>query len=100
MLHRETFLDLFEEGLADTLETFLKRGLIENIGVSVYSPIKAKAALEIPIIRLLQVPANMCDHRFYEADIFNLAKKKSATMFIRSVFLQGLLLMNIRKYRR
>jgi len=97
MLHRETFLDLFETGLADTLKTFLRQGLVENIGVSLYSPIRAKAALEIPIISMIQVPANMCDHRFFEADIFDLAKKKSAMMFIRSVFLQGLLLMDIRK---
>jgi len=96
-LHRENLLDLFEKGLADTLETFLGKGLVENIGVSLYTPIMAKTALEISIISMIQVPANICDHRFYEADIFNLAKKKSATMFIRSVFLQGLLLMDIRK---
>ncbi len=97
MLHRENFLDLFEKGLADILSTFLKQGVVENIGVSLYSPIMAKTALEISIISMIQVPANMCDHRFHEAGIFNLAKKKSATMFIRSVFLQGLLLMDIRK---
>ncbi len=97
MLHRENFLDLLEEGLADSVATFLNHGLVKNIGVSVYSPIKAKAALETPIIRMIQVPANMCDHRFHEADIFDLAKKKPATMFIRSVFLQGLLLMDKNK---
>lgn len=97
MLHRENFLDLFEKGLADTLATFLEQGLVENIGVSLYSPIKAKAALEIPMISMLQAPANLCDHRFHEADIFSMAKKKSAIMFIRSVFLQGLLLMDICK---
>jgi len=95
MLHREDFLDLFETGLVDTLKTFLKHGLVENIGVSVYSPIRAKVALEEHIISILQVPANICDHRFHEAGIFNLAEKKAVVIYVRSVFLQGLLLMDI-----
>jgi len=93
MLHREDFLDLFEKGLAETLEAFLMQGLVENIGVSLYSPIMAQKAFETNIIRMLQVPANMCDHRFHEAGICNLAEKNKSDIFIRSVFLQGLLLM-------
>jgi len=38
MLHREDFLDLFEKGLADKLETFLKQGLVEKIGISLLHP--------------------------------------------------------------
>jgi len=96
MLHREEFLDIFEIGLADTLKGFLKHGVVDNIGVSLYSPSKAKTALTSEIVHMLQVPANICDHRFRNEGVFALAKEKKAAIFIRSVFLQGLLVMDIK----
>jgi len=93
MLHHEEFLDLFEGGLSDILADFIDQGLVDNIGMSLYSPAKAKVALEYDLISILQVPANICDHRFYETGIFHLAEKKGIHMYIRSIFLQGLLLM-------
>lgn len=94
MLHREELLDLFSSGLADTLKSFIRQGLVENIGVSLYSPVRAKAVLEENIIRILQIPANLCDHRFYEAGIFDMAEERGTEIYIRSVFLQGLLLID------
>jgi len=94
MLHREDFLDLFEAGLAEILEAFVNQGLVEKIGVSFYTPIKAQKAFDLAIINILQVPANMCDRRFHEAGIFNMAEENESDIFIRSVFLQGLLLMD------
>jgi len=94
MLHREDFLDLFEAGLAEILEAFVRQGLVEKIGVSFYSPIKAQKAFDLAIMKILQVPANVCDHRFHEAGIFNMAEENESDIFIRSVFLQGLLLMD------
>ena len=100
MLHREDFLDLFGKGLAETLEAFLMQGLVENIGVSLYSPIMGQKAFEKNIIKMLQVPANMCDHRFHEAGVFKLAGENRTAIYIRSVFLQGLLLMDRRTIPR
>lgn len=97
MLHREDFLDLFETGLADTLKDFIAQGFVENIGISLYSSARAAEALETDIIGILQVPANICDHRFYNAGIFNLAERKGVHIHIRSIFLQGLLLMDNHK---
>jgi aryl-alcohol dehydrogenase-like predicted oxidoreductase len=42
---------------------------------------------------MIQVPANILDHRFADAGVFNLADEKGKLVYIRSVFLQGLLLM-------
>lgn len=94
MLHRESFLNLFPSGLADILQSLLAQGLVEKIGISLYSPTKAKAALETNLISILQFPANLCDRRFNESGIFDLALDKGAEIYIRSVFLQGLLLMD------
>ena len=94
MLHRESFLDLYDDGLYDIMRHFVEQGLVEHIGISLYSPDKALPALDKDIISMLQVPANMCDQRFYKTDLFELAKTKKTEIYIRSVFLQGLLLMS------
>jgi len=94
MLHRESSLDLIDEDLSDILRHFVEQGFVEHIGLSLYSPDKALPALDKDIISMLQVPANMCDNRFYKTGLFQLADAKNAEIYIRSVFLQGLLLMS------
>jgi len=94
LLHQEELLDLFKTGLADALQDFILQGFVEHIGISFYSPTRAKTALEYEFIRILQIPANIWDHRFDEAGILNIAEKIGAQTYIRSIFLQGLLLMD------
>jgi aryl-alcohol dehydrogenase-like predicted oxidoreductase len=62
-------------------------------GVSVDAPEEAvKAAkMKMPIIEL---PYNVFDHDIMETKFFKVAKKNRATTIARSVFLQGLLLMD------
>ena len=42
---------------------------------------------------MIQVPANLFDRRFADAGVFDLARETGKQVYIRSVFLQGLLLM-------
>jgi hypothetical protein len=51
------------------------------------------AGTESDIVDMIQVPANILDHRFADAGVVNLANEKRKQVYIRSVFLQGLLLM-------
>ncbi len=94
MLHREEMLDFWTKGLADILKNFTFSGRVEKIGVSVYTPEKALEALNIKGIDAVQVPANILDRRFEKAGVFKIAIQKNKQIFIRSVFLQGLILMN------
>ena len=94
MLHREDFLDLWEKGLGKIMKGFMENGLVENIGVSLYSPGRALQALKTDGITLVQIPSNVLDHRFERAGVFHLAQESGKTVYIRSIFLQGLLLMN------
>ncbi len=94
MLHREGDLDVFSTELADLLKGYIAQGLIERIGISLYSPARAMPALETGLISILQLPANLCDRRFHETGIFEAAERQNAEVYIRSVFLQGLLLMD------
>jgi aryl-alcohol dehydrogenase-like predicted oxidoreductase len=91
MLHREELLDQWDQGLGETLSELVSSGLVDHIGVSVYSPQKSLEALEIKDIKMVQVPSNIIDRRFEDAGVFQSAERKSKIIYVRSIFLQGLL---------
>lgn len=93
MLHREEWLDYLNHGLEKTLRALVVDGTVQHLGVSLYAPARAVQALESGIFGMIQVPANILDRRFAEAGVFNLAHERGKRVYIRSVFLQGLLLM-------
>ncbi|MBF0119201.1 MAG: aldo/keto reductase [Desulfobacterales bacterium] len=95
MLHREELLSLWNKGLFEVLKKFVLTNKAERIGISVYTPEIAIEALQTDGIDMIQIPANIFDRRFENAGVFQLAEKKKKEVFIRSVFLQGLLLMDI-----
>lgn len=67
-------------------------GLVKNIGVSVYDEDEALQAVELGL-DYVQAPYNAFDQRLDATDFFDLAKKNKVTVFARSPFLQGLLLL-------
>jgi uncharacterized protein len=69
-----------------------KEGLVKNIGVSVYDEAEALQAAELGV-DYIQVPYNAFDQRLDATHFFDIAKKNNVTVFARSPFLQGLLLM-------
>ncbi len=93
MLHREEWLDNLDQGLGKTLKTLIFDGTVRYLGVSLYTPAQALRALESDILEMIQVPANILDRRFADAGVFDLATGKGKQVYIRSVFLQGLLLI-------
>jgi aryl-alcohol dehydrogenase-like predicted oxidoreductase len=94
MLHREEMLTLWDKGLADILSRLVETGRVQKIGVSVYSPEKAIEALNTEGIDIVQVPTNILDRRFEQAGVFELARARGKQIYIRSVYLQGLVLMD------
>jgi aryl-alcohol dehydrogenase-like predicted oxidoreductase len=95
MLHKEDLLDSWDKGLSETLHKFIDEGLVERLGISVYTPQNAIRALKTDGISIIQVPSNILDRRFENADVFHKAKLLEKQIYVRSVFLQGLLLMNV-----
>jgi aryl-alcohol dehydrogenase-like predicted oxidoreductase len=93
-LHREDLLDFWEDGLKEILAKFVKNGYMKHIGISVYTTEKALQALNSDFIDMVQVPASILDHRFSNAGVFEAAVNSSKTIYVRSVFLQGLILMS------
>jgi len=94
LLHREDMLDRLDDDLRESLLTLLQRDYVRYLGVSVYSPNRAKLALECNLFHVIQVPASILDRRFDRAGVFEIAYERNCSIYIRSVFLQGLALMN------
>ncbi|MBU1055039.1 MAG: aldo/keto reductase [Proteobacteria bacterium] len=94
MLRREEYLNLWEKGLGEIFQGFVAQGLTRYLGVSVYSPEMAILGLNTDGIDMIQLPSNILDRRFENAGVFDLAKELGKQIHVRSVFLQGLLLMD------
>jgi aryl-alcohol dehydrogenase-like predicted oxidoreductase len=94
MLHRAEWLDRWDEGLGQALCAARDRGLVRHLGVSVYSVEEAERALECDEIDSLQVPCNPWDQRMRTSGLIRRAREQDRTCYVRSVYLQGLLLMD------
>ncbi len=97
MLHDENLLSRWHDGLGAALRGLVNDGRVKRLGVSVYAPSKAMEALNNPDIDFVQCPSNILDRRFEAVGVFALAKRLNKRVYVRSIFLQGLLLMEIEK---
>ncbi|MFH1800828.1 MAG: aldo/keto reductase [Candidatus Omnitrophota bacterium] len=95
LLHDERQLDFWPRGLRQWFLSCRNNGLIKNAGISVYSPSRALVALATEGIDLVQIPSNILDRRFDAAGVFKMAEDQGKTVYVRSVFLQGALLMSL-----
>lgn len=78
--------------LWDILEDLKKRGYIEKIGFSLYSPRELEVLLDKRInFDIIQLPYSIFDRRFEK--YFKLLKENSIEVYARSVFLQGLVFL-------
>jgi aryl-alcohol dehydrogenase-like predicted oxidoreductase len=93
LLHQEDGMRFWDECLGGALRKLVANGKVKLIGVSFYTPQRAIDVLDIGGIDIIQVPANILDRRFENAGVFKKAQERGKKVFVRSVFLQGLLLM-------
>jgi aryl-alcohol dehydrogenase-like predicted oxidoreductase len=77
------------------LKEVLSLGLAKQIGVSVYSEASIMTCRRIlPELTVFQVPENICDRRLIGSSLMEELANTGTTFIVRSVFLQGLLLMD------
>ncbi len=94
LLHTPQYLK--DDNVLKALRTAKEEDLVHNIGVSIYDEADALHAVELGL-DYVQVPYNAFDQRLDKTDFFERAKKNGVTVFARSPFLQGLLLMQPEK---
>jgi aryl-alcohol dehydrogenase-like predicted oxidoreductase len=69
--------------------------LAEHIGISIYTLDEVIQAKELfPELKVFQVPGSICDRRMSDSNILNEMSNSGNFFFVRSIFHQGLLIMN------
>jgi aryl-alcohol dehydrogenase-like predicted oxidoreductase len=88
--------DLFAEGgrrLFSRMEDLKRQGLVEKIGISAYSPAQVDRAMDEFPLDLVQAPYSILDQRLSRGGQLERMARQGVEFHARSVFLQGLLLM-------
>jgi len=80
--------------LVKLLKSYIDTGLVEKIGVSVYSPKEYLAVSKVFNPDVVQIPLNVLDQRFFQTGLLEKLCNDGIEIHARSVFLQGLLLMD------
>jgi aryl-alcohol dehydrogenase-like predicted oxidoreductase len=75
-----------------SLQELKKKKIIKKIGISIYSPQEIKNIWKFWKPDLVQVPFNPLDNRILDSGWVDTLKKFKVKIFVRSVFLQGLLI--------
>ena len=93
LLHRPSDL-LGQHGkvLLRTVQELQDKGLVEKLGVSVYSPTELEPLLKLAKWDLVQAPLNLIDRRLQTSGWLQRLKDSGVEVHTRSAFLQGLLL--------
>jgi aryl-alcohol dehydrogenase-like predicted oxidoreductase len=95
LLHRPDQL-LQERGfeLYDALQQAKSLGLVQKIGVSIYSPEELNLLTPKYHFDIVQAPLNLIDRRLQKSGWLSRLKDKGIEIHTRSAFLQGLLLLS------
>lgn len=94
LLHQpQQLMEKNGEHLYRALHQIKHEGLVQKIGVSIYDPLELESICERFQLDLVQAPFNIIDRRLIDSGwLFRLADQ-GIELHVRSVFLQGLLLM-------
>ena len=94
-LHEEEALfQTSNSDLISDLQKLRELGYFKKIGVSIYTIEQLrKIHTYFPQIEVIQVPENICDRRFRKSKLVEEIADSGTEFVVRSIFLQGLLLM-------
>jgi len=90
LLHNAANLTLYNGKVIESLAKLKENGLVDKIGVSIYSPDDVRAFLQYDYLDVIQVPFNIFDQRLIREELLQELNKRNTIIFARSIFLQGL----------
>lgn len=82
------------EGLFRQAEELKRNGVVKKVGVSVYHAEQIESILQHFDIDIIQLPLSVFDQRLLVGGQLSELKKRGVEVHVRSVFLQGILLMS------
>ncbi len=94
MLHRAQ--DLFENGrhISKAMEKLIKLGYTDIVGASVYEGRELEKMFEYDVYTATQIPMSIFDRRLIVSGMTEKLRERGVTVFVRSVFLQGLFFLD------
>ena len=94
LLHRsDNLVGVEGRSLVQALERLKAEGIVGKIGVSIYAPQELDAVTQACVIDLVQAPFNLIDRHLVTSNWLQRLHDQGVEVHVRSVFLQGLLLM-------
>lgn len=92
LLYLHSFTQCKDERILDFLKEQKRIGKIGHIGISIYEPDEMKYIVEqLPFVDTIQFPYNVLDNHRWKGDgLLKQAKDRGKRLYVRSVFLQGL----------
>lgn len=91
------FHDTNDIDYLDILLELRKEGLVQHVGVSVLTPDQMPWVLSVPEVEAIQIAASMLDQRIHRAGDLARGAAAGLAIFVRSIYLQGLLVMPIQE---
>lgn len=92
--HPEQLLNIEGKNLYNALILLKEENLVDKIGISIYSPNELELLLDQFNFDLVQCPFSILDRNLVESKWLCRLKELGVEIHVRSIFLQGLLLMN------
>ena len=90
-LFLHNYKDWQNKNIKKSIENIVNKKLVSNFGFSIY---EINEIPNDPYVKILQIPGNIFNQDILLSDELNLYKEKGGKIHIRSIFIQGLLLMN------
>lgn len=78
---------------AESLLRLKAKGLVRHVGISVSTPSGALNAIRSGYFEALQIPTSILDRRYLKSGVFQEAQRMKIALFVRSIYLQGLLFL-------
>lgn len=94
LLHDSILLHEWKNEYTNIVEELKITKKINYFGVSIYTSNDFNLAIKNNNIDIIQIPFNLFDQRALNEEWFEQAKERNKLIFVRSIFLQGLLLMD------
>ena len=94
MLHGAADPTIHGQACANAVKALLDHGYTDRVGVSVYTAEDIDGMLRYDIFSVTQVPMSIFDQRLIAGGSVARLKQRDYTVFVRSVFLQGLFFLN------
>ena len=94
MIHSASDLVKFGDKAAKAMRKLVDRGYTDLTGVSVYTNDDVEEVLKYPEFDTIQVPMSIFDQRLIHTGALEKLHKAGMTVFVRSVFLQGVFFLD------